>query len=1322
MVLNIHLNLFNKSYNTVYVLLYTGREFRAVFLCTSEPIQHNGIVANPTKSICDKFVFNTVITRAQSLVVAVGNPFRLLGTEESLENGASCWKAYIRHCLECKSLTLANSVSHNCATSSLKSLRERVLIKTSELVVTTSQLHSTNTGDSILQAYSNAVLKKKHMECAALALRTVDGDASWTLLCSKKEKGAVLGKSDTPSLFSDSETIRCQLYQQTHRFCVAKPLDSKKNDIHIQGVNNRKCAFDGAIVDVQLFHKNSSGYNYGKVVNIVEQGLVEQYVCRVDKYNPIFFFPLDRKTPKFINLPQISRLGAKKLKESKKPNTEKKKKKYEPHDVVYFDPDSVKEGEVPKIRECIPLEIAVNMVFVVQPLNWCSDHRFPLGVVVGVLPRGDTMFHAERILQVQYQITKNEESCDNIEINSETSPPKCDKWRMAFTIDPSEAKNLDDALSLNVLEKNTDYIILEFAVHIVNAGRLLPKERRIEDCLHSRCTSIYGKCQGEYRFTPMLPEHITCQLSLNANQERQAITVSGKARLKLSNGVIDFPDDPQVEIKESVVCSLIALTYEQAECLLYSNQESPSIQEAAEEKLKLYNCSKSAKSFPLDEQLKILLMIAKALRLRRLGESGHMYDPSDPTCLSAPCSHMLVEEMMIWGNSEVAKKLFHSSIPSILLRIQPNPKDDELENFCTNFSSFLCASLRYASEQYQRCMAREEEKIHPPFLLMHDTKKELIDKLTEKDLQGVLNLLSAEHIYPQLAVMSRHNASMKSKASYKAIDDRSNVSAEEVKQKYGHYDLNVLYTQFSSPLRRAPDVIVQRLLLDAIYDSRDASYSHEELKKLSQTFNGKIRNASSFERALTALDIAIYAGRSSICTTAFISGISKTKIELLFQNLDLKKLPKRQMTLPSTVLLPHTSHKHRQWKVLVATFFKDDCVMDVTQYTELVHCDRRVKAKPNHETKASMFTCTADHDSKDSGTFERKTLLFCHKSLLTIVPMSFRIAANEFIQSPSAESSEKMLSTLSNPIDSETDFNMAPHIEDANCIFDDDSDLDYSVSSEKNQLHASEESDDEDIENHLAKSKDASQTTVSVTKEDFSTQSLLKKASFAFLEIPFSLQLFDPLKIWMTFDSREFILTPMIQLVEIAPNLNVCTQHLSSPAICFSPNAIQMASSDVYEDIEQYKNLWEGVLLPEGAASSFKSISENSRLVIIRNVLLQWPRLEIPSNAVDDPYYVVKQKNFITLQLPDGFTEDLNAYIELRPGCLLCVRYIIKLEEDETKLLFSLAKRMGFVKDTDGTEDALKRLLGPHSDGYIRAVYHMVIRETSDQKEEHKVG
>ena len=63
-----------------------------------------GNTTNPTKSSCDPFVFNTVLTRSKSLVVVVGSPMALLRTEEHKEKlygkKARCWSTFFKHCLE----------------------------------------------------------------------------------------------------------------------------------------------------------------------------------------------------------------------------------------------------------------------------------------------------------------------------------------------------------------------------------------------------------------------------------------------------------------------------------------------------------------------------------------------------------------------------------------------------------------------------------------------------------------------------------------------------------------------------------------------------------------------------------------------------------------------------------------------------------------------------------------------------------------------------------------------------------------------------------------------------------------------------------------------------------------------------------------------------------------------------------------------------------------------------------------------------------------------------------------------------------------------
>ena len=83
---------------------FTGQEFQALFLSTTEPMDEDGNTTNPTKSPCDPYIFNTVLTRSKSLVVVVGNPVALLNIESHMKalygKKARCWSSFIRLCLE----------------------------------------------------------------------------------------------------------------------------------------------------------------------------------------------------------------------------------------------------------------------------------------------------------------------------------------------------------------------------------------------------------------------------------------------------------------------------------------------------------------------------------------------------------------------------------------------------------------------------------------------------------------------------------------------------------------------------------------------------------------------------------------------------------------------------------------------------------------------------------------------------------------------------------------------------------------------------------------------------------------------------------------------------------------------------------------------------------------------------------------------------------------------------------------------------------------------------------------------------------------------
>ena len=336
--------------------------------------------------------------------------------------------------------------------------------------------------------------------------------------------------------------------------------------------------------------------------------------------------------------------------------------------VVIFEEDSLPRGdrdELPRIKEIITAESARNLLFVVRVIGWEPDHRLPLGAVVESLPLGTNSFHAERLLRAAYSIYKddldqessNEESeeCEEESDPLALAMPQGDVVCQAFTIDPSDARNLDDALSL-VRESDDTYTM---AVLIPNVESQLKQGSDLDVRAKERATSVYGF------FRNMIPADVCRKISLCPNGVRNAFIVFTKVTLD-KDGTVSIDTADTDFIREGKMQSQVRLDYLEAQHLL-KECSLDSLQE------KINHYSHLPGQPDLVQSLQHLYKIAMYLRVQRLGQAAYAYSFSEEESIESWQAHLLVEELMIWANSTIAAYIYKRMASYAVLRRQPSP-------------------------------------------------------------------------------------------------------------------------------------------------------------------------------------------------------------------------------------------------------------------------------------------------------------------------------------------------------------------------------------------------------------------------------------------------------------------------------------------------------------------------------------------------------------------------------------------------------------------------------------------------------------------------
>ncbi|MCL1608335.1 MULTISPECIES: ribonuclease R [Mediterranea] len=312
---------------------------------------------------------------------------------------------------------------------------------------------------------------------------------------------------------------------------------------------------------------------------------------------------------------------------------------------------------------------------VVRVAEWPDDAKNPIGQVIDVLGRaGDNTTEMHAILAeygLPYSYPENvEHAAEQIpaEISAEDLAEREDfRDVLTFTIDPKDAKDFDDALSIRRVNDG----LWEVGVHIADVSHYVKEGSIIDKEAFKRATSVYLVD----RTVPMLPERL-CNFICSLRPDEEKLAYSVIFRIDDKGNVRDS------HIAHTVIRSNRRFTYEEVQDILEARQG-----EYAAELMQLNTFAKI---------LRERRMAAGAINFDRM-EVRFEIDEATGRPLSVyfkvqKDAHKLIEEFMLLANRTVAErigKVRGGAKPKVFpYRIHdlPDPeKLEDLKNFIVKF-------------------------------------------------------------------------------------------------------------------------------------------------------------------------------------------------------------------------------------------------------------------------------------------------------------------------------------------------------------------------------------------------------------------------------------------------------------------------------------------------------------------------------------------------------------------------------------------------------------------------------------------------------------
>ena len=435
---------------------------------------------------------------------------------------------------------------------------------------------------------------------------------------------------------------------------------------------------------------------------------------------------------------------------------------------VFFIPDSNKlaiDFFIPKNKMMGAVD---GQKVIVKLVEWKENEKNPNGEVVRIL--GNAGEHETEIHSIleEYGLPYDFEPdviAEAAIIPTEITQAEIDKRRdmrdvLTFTIDPADAKDFDDALSVEWVDGE-----LVVGVHIADVSHYLRPDTELDKEAYNRGTSVYlvDRC------VPMLPENLSNGLcSLRPHEDK--LCFSAVFKLNKQGKVIEE------WFGKTVINSDHRFSYEKAQEVIEANGTlvyKPVNNGPTGTNILVNNINKSYQAvLDLDRYAKMMrkerfkrgsISLDKQEVRFKLDENNK---PVDIIFKVGKDSNKLIEEFMLLANRHVAQYINSRGLPNVN-RAHEKPNEEKLERLKEFIKEF-----------------GYEIKTDTPVEITRTLNQLLLDVKGTPEANMIENLVV-----------------------------RSMQKATYTTKNPGHYGLGFdNYSHFTSPIRRYPDVIVHRLL------------------------------------------------------------------------------------------------------------------------------------------------------------------------------------------------------------------------------------------------------------------------------------------------------------------------------------------------------------------------------------------------------------------------------------------------------------------------------------------------------------------------------